>query len=302
MPEGGNRFLPEEALMTRGEIARIAALLQRLGVRKLRLTGGEPTLRGDLVGIVEELGRLALPGGLALSTNGILFVPIAGDLRRAGLDRVNISVDALSDDAFRMMTRRDRLGRVREAVDAALALDYESVKLNAVILRGWNEGEIPPLVDLARTLPVEVRFIELMPFGSNDWKGERLVSAAEIRSLIEREERLRPVEKGDFPGPAESFTADGWRGRVGFITPVSAEFCERCNRLRLTPDGKIRACLFGLEEVDWLGPLRGGASDERLEEILREAVWRKAERHPLHPGMKRDDLLLDRRDMNEVGG
>ena len=302
MPEVGNRFAGESSLMTHEEIVRFAAIFHRLGVRKIRLTGGEPTTRRDLVPIVRDLARLDLPGGLALSTNGILFGPMAEELFDAGLDRVNISLDALSDDGFKLMSRRGQLAEVLEAVDRALSLPFRSVKLNAVIIRGYNEDEIPRLVRLARERPIEVRFIEFMPFGTNDWRQENLIRADEIRSIIEKDEALTPVPKGDFPGPAEVFTGSSWLGRIGFITPISDRFCARCNRLRLTADGKVKACLFGLEDVDWLGPSRSGAGDDELISILQGAVWRKEERHPLQSLMEKDSLLLHARNMNQIGG
>ncbi len=303
MPEQGNRFVAESALLSADEIVRLASILNRLGVGKIRITGGEPTTRKDLPEIVRGLGRLDLPGGLALSTNGVLFAPMARELFEAGLDRVNISLDALTDDGFRLMSRRSQLGEAFGAVEAALALPFRSVKLNAVIIRGYNEAEIPALVELARRRPIEVRFIEFMPFGNNEWKQSHLIGAAEIHASIEATgERLLPVPKGDFPGPAEIWAGEGWVGRVGFITPISDRFCARCNRLRVTADGRIKACLFGLDDVDLLSPIRSGAGDDDLVAILREAVWRKEERHPLSPSMQKDGLLLHDRNMNQIGG
>ena len=301
MPEKGSRFAPEPELMTAEEIGRFAGVLRRVGVRKVRLTGGEPTTRKDLIEIVERVAANDFPGGLALSTNGVLLRGIAKELARAGVDRLNLSLDALSDDGFKVMSRRSHLGEVVAALDESVAL-FSKVKVNAVVLGGWNEGEIPALVDLARTRPIEVRFIEFMPYGSNEWTGRHLVPAAEIRRRIEAESPLVPVPGEESGGPADVFTSDGWLGRIGFITPISDRFCARCNRVRITPTGRVQACLFGFHGVDGLAPAREGATDDDLLAILRGAVWSKEERHPLRPGMTKEELALATRNMNDIGG
>lgn len=296
MPAEGRPREPKAPPPARSELDRLVSLLVLLGVRKVRVTGGEPTTRPDLVEIVRDLGRHRLPGGLALSTNGVRFAPLAADLRRAGLTGVNFSLDAVTEEGFLRMSRRERLGDVLEALDVALSLEFRFVKVNAVVMRGWNDGEVDGLVDLARRRPVEVRFIELMPFEASGWDPARLVPGSEIRALVERTDPLEPLPRGDHSGPARVFTSAGWAGRIGFVSPMSDGFCGGCNRVRLTSEGRLRACLFAGGEVDLLGPLRAGAGDDELAALVRQAVALKV---PSHGG--RVEASGNPR-MNAIGG
>lgn len=276
--ESGVAGLPP--VMSRSEVVRIGALFVRLGVRKIRLTGGEPTLHPGLLGIVEDLAALrpAAPV-VALTTNGVLLSRLAGRLRKAGLSRVNVSLDAASAEGFRAITLRDRFDEVRAGIDAALAAGFESVKVNAVALRGVNDDEIPRLAELARENPVDVRFIEYMPIAGNDWSRSRHIPAAEIEERLGREIAFREVRKETDGGPARMLEAEGFRGRIGFISPLSLPFCNDCNRVRVTARGALRLCLLGGGEADLLGPVRSGESDDLLAGRIRLALAGKGERH-----------------------
>lgn len=263
------------------EIVRLAALFVSLGVRKVRLTGGEPTLHPDLVPVVRALAGLApQPPLVALTTNGVLLPRLARPLAEAGLAQVNVSLDATTRETFRALTGRDRLDAVRAGIDAALASGIARVKINAVILGGLNENEILPLALLARDLPVDVRFIEYMPMPGGPERPGRLLPADEIERRLARHFALEEIPKEADAGPARTFSVGGFRGRIGLISPFSVRFCTDCNRLRVTARGALRLCLLGGGEADLLGPIRRGASDEELASLVRQALCGKAERHP----------------------
>jgi cyclic pyranopterin phosphate synthase len=266
--------------MTRREIVRLARLFVSLGVRKVRLTGGEPTLHPELVSIVREIR--ALPGAplVALTTNGVLLARLAPALRSAGLSTVNVSLDAMAREAFAALTGRDRLAAVHQGIAAALAAGFSRVKINAVVLAGVNEDQVLPLALLARDLPVDVRFIEYMPLGGSHGR-EAHVPAEEIERRLAAHLPLEPAEKDGDAGPARMMTARGLRGRIGFISPFSLRFCSDCNRVRVTARGALRLCLLGGGEADLLGPLRAGADDRELGALVRAALLGKRERHPV---------------------
>lgn len=314
MPED-QKFRPLPHLLTREEIARAARLLRGLGVTKVRLTGGEPTTRPDLVEIVRDLSGIGFPGGIALSTNGVLFPRLAHGLLAAGLSRVNISLDVAEAEHFAKLARRDHFEPVQRAVELALALPFESVKLNSVVIRGLNDDQILPLAALTRDRDLSVRFIEFMPFGQNGWQQSDWIGWREIHDrLLSAGYALVPAEKEPVSGPADEYrvfsggTGAGGtgrvehRGRIGFITPISDRFCDSCNRMRLTQDGVLKGCLFGHANVDLRGPMREGATDEELVARIRHAAAVKEERHPMFVGMTRSALSLPARGMSEVGG
>ncbi len=306
MPED-QKFRPLPHLMSRVEIARAARLLASFGIEKIRLTGGEPTTRPDLPGIVSDLSAIGFPGGIALSTNGVLFPRMARELLAAGLTRVNISLDSAEAEHFRKIARRDHFQPVLDAIDLALSLPFEAVKLNAVVIRSFNDDQVLPLAALTFDEPLHVRFIEFMPFGDNQWKESDWVGWEEIRGLLEREGYvLVPVQKSPVAGPADEFTVTSprgaHRGTVGFISPVSDRFCDTCNRMRLTQDGFLKGCLFGHNDFDLLRPMRRGASDEELATLVRRAAEAKEQRHGMFVGMDKGRLPLHDRNMSEVGG
>jgi cyclic pyranopterin phosphate synthase len=302
MPESQMHFLPSANLLSRSEIARLGGILVREGVRKIRLTGGEPLARPDIVDIARDLSSFGLPGGLALSTNGVLLPRCAEQLVEAGVDRVNISLDGVDAEHFRRMARRDHLDAVLQAIEIALALPFTKVKINTVVVRGFNDDQIVPLAERARASRVGVRFIEFMPYGDNLWTSDQYMPVEEIRGVLERRFKIIPIEKGTHDGPAVEFAVEGFEGTIGFISPISDRFCAGCNRMRLTSEGQLKACLFSTGNVDLRGPMRSGASDEELLAIIRRAVQNKEERHPMFPGMIKSGLSLPTRNMNTIGG
>lgn len=302
MPEFQTTFLPGENVLTRAEIVRLAALLVGQGIRKIRLTGGEPLARPDIVEIARDVRALGLPSGLALSTNGVLLPRYAEALLAAGVDRVNVSLDGVDAEHFRKMARRDHVEAVLRGFEIAAALPFSELKINSVILRGLNDDQILPLAELARDRRIAVRFIEFMPYGDNPWTPEQYVSVAEIRGILERSLRLVPIPRESEAGPAEEYAVEGFHGTVGFISPISDRFCATCNRMRLSCEGQLKACLFSTGQVDLRTPLRSGASDADLLAIVRDAVRRKEERHPMFPEMVTGRLALPARNMNTIGG
>jgi cyclic pyranopterin phosphate synthase len=306
MPEN-QTFRPLPHLMTREEIRRAASLLASFGVTKVRVTGGEPTTRPDLVDIVRDLSAIGFPRGIALSTNGVLFPRMAHDLLAAGLSKVNVSLDAAEAEHFRKLARRDHFQPVLDSIDLALSLPFDSVKINAVVIRGFNDDQILPLAAMTREKNLGVRFIEFMPFGNNDWKDGDWIGWHEIRDVLASAGyELSPAEKSEVAGPADEYRVRSpWgehRGTIGFITPVSDRFCDTCNRMRLTQDGYLKGCLFGHNDVDLLRPMRAGASDPDLAALVERAAAVKEERHPLFVGMQKNTLPLHARNMSEIGG
>jgi cyclic pyranopterin phosphate synthase len=306
MPES-QTFRPLPHLMTREEIRRAAHLLAGFGVTKVRVTGGEPTTRPDLVEIVRDLSEIGFASGIALSTNGVLFPRMAHDLLAAGLTKVNVSLDAAEAEHFRKLTRRDHLKPVLDSIELALSLPFDAVKINAVVIRGFNDDQILPLAAMTREKNLGVRFIEFMPFGNNDWTDADWIGWHEIRDrLLAAGYVLTPLEKEIVAGPADEYHVIGpdgeHRGTIGFITPVSDRFCDTCNRMRLTQDGFLKGCLFGHNDVDLLRPMRAGASEEDLAALIERAAAVKEERHPMFVGMQKNMLPLHARNMSEIGG
>ncbi len=306
MPEN-QTFRPLPHLMTREEIRRAAALLASFGVTKVRVTGGEPTTRPDLVGIVRDLSAIGFPRGIALSTNGVLFPRMAHDLLAAGLTKVNVSLDAAEAEHFRKLARRDHFQPVLDSIDLALSLPFDSVKINAVVIRGFNDDQILPLAAMTREKNLGVRFVEFMPFGDNAWTDAEWMGWHEVKERLGAAGyELSPAEKSEVAGPADEYRVRSkWgehRGTIGFITPVSDRFCDTCNRMRLTQDGYLKGCLFGHNDVDLLRPMRAGASDADLAALVERAAAVKEERHPMFVGMQKNMLPLHARNMSEIGG
>ncbi|GBD36112.1 GTP 3',8-cyclase 2 [bacterium HR36] len=291
-------FLDRQELLSFEEIVRFVRLLVPLGVNKIRLTGGEPLVRRDLDKLVAML--CAIPGitDLSLTTNGILLAEQAERLYRAGLRRLNISLDTLRPEVFRQLTRRQGLERVLEGIRVARQLGFRPIKLNAVSIRGITEEEVVPLARFARENDLELRFIEYMPIGADHWERSKVYFAEEILQQLARAfGPLRPVPVGDGTAPAQEWEyPDG--GRVGIIASISRPFCHHCNRLRLTADGKLRHCLFALEETDVKSLLRGGANDKDIVLAVRRCVWAKWEGHQINTAR----FLKPARTMHTIGG
>jgi cyclic pyranopterin phosphate synthase len=300
MPDENIRFKPRGELLTFEEIARFVRLLVRLGVNKLRLTGGEPLVRANLPELVAQLA--ATPGidDLALTTNGLLLAEHAQALKRAGLKRLNISLDGLQEETFRRIARREGLDRVLQGIFAAQRAGFEKIRLNAVASRGVTEAEVVPLGRFAREHGLEMRFIEFMPLDAeNNWQTDQVLGGAEIRRLLEAEfGPLLPAARPDSSQPAVDYRFADGRGRVGFINPVTQPFCQSCNRLRLTAEGQVRNCLFSTVEWDARALLRGGASDDELIALVRAAVAAKKPGH----GIDQEGFVKPGRAMYQIGG
>jgi GTP 3',8-cyclase len=299
MPADGLEWLERDELLTFEELERVVRVLATMGVNEVRLTGGEPLVRRDLPHLVELLAAVPGVDDLALTTNGVLLDRFAGPLVAAGLKRLNVSLDSLSHVRFAEITRRDALDRVLTGLEAAECYpELRPIKVNCVAIRGFTEDEVPAMAELARRKPYVVRFIEFMPLDADEaWRGDDVLTGAEIRTLIE--ERW-PLE--ELPAKASSTArrfgfADG-AGEVGFVNPVSEPFCSSCDRIRLTADGQLRTCLFSRREWDLKEPLRDGASDDELAELVRFAVRHKELKHKISdPGFVRAS-----RSMSQIGG
>ena len=280
MPAEGMQWLPKEGLLTFEEITRFSRIALSLGVEAIRLTGGEPTVRADLPELVRMLHALKPDLDLSLTTNGLKLAAMADALRDAGLTRVNVSLDTLSPERFHRIARRDRIREVLEGLDAAKRVGFAPIKINAVLMRGFNEDEAVPLARWAREQGFELRFIEWMPLDAqHTWSRAQLVPASEILGQISAEYPLEPAAGEDPSAPATVYRYLDGGGRVGMIASVTRPFCGHCDRIRLTADGQIRTCLFSLHEYDFRTALRRGAPDEEIAELLKTAVWRKEPGH-----------------------
>lgn len=278
-PAGGLSCLAREDLLDRRELVLLCRVLTGMGVRKIRLTGGEPLVRPDVVDLVREIRPLAGLEQLVMTTNGTHLEELASDLRLAGLDRVNISIDSLRPDRYRRITRGGDLARCRAGIEAALAAGFP-VKLNVVVMAGVNEDEIPAFAALARELPVEVRFIEYMPTGGDLAGADLLVPAGRVLELLAAGADLQEAVPEVHGGPARVFRVSGWPGSVGVISPVSNRFCADCNRIRVTASGLARGCLFreaGLDLKPWLA----GNDAEGLSRAIEQVVALKPAAHGL---------------------
>jgi cyclic pyranopterin phosphate synthase len=299
MPAEGLPWLPKEQVLRFEEIARLVGVFVRLGVREVKLTGGEPTVRRELPTLVAMLRESHPDLAISMTTNGFLLDKQARPLAEAGLDRVTVSCDSLMRHRFAEMTRRDALDKVFEGLAAAEEAGLTPIKLNCVVIAGTNEDEVTDFARYTRETGYEVRFIEYMPLDAEQkWERDKVVPSAQILEVIDRTFPLIAVG-GSEQEPATAFRfADGAPGAIGVIPSVTEPFCETCNRLRLTADGQLRACLFAMYETDLRSPLRGGASDQELEDQIRQNVWRKWEGHKInHPDFERPS-----RSMSMIGG
>ena len=300
MPNENVEFRRREELLTFEEITRFVSVVARQGVNKVRLTGGEPLVRHELDALIAQL--VAVPGirDIALTTNGMLLDEQAAALRRAGLKRINISLDTLDEATFQRIARRPGVDRVVAGIRAAVEAGFEQIRLNAVAIRGLTESEIVPLARFARELDCELRFIEFMPLDAeNQWDASQVLSGDEIRSRLEAElGPLVPAARPDPSQPAVDFTFADGRGGVGLISPVSQPFCGDCNRLRLTAEGQIRNCLFSTTEWDARALMRSGGTDDQLAELVRDCVLAKKPGH----GIDSPDFIKPERAMFQIGG
>jgi len=296
MPED-QTFRPNADLLQDDEILKLAHVFASLGFDKIRLTGGEPTVRAHIVEIVR--GIAATPGirSLSMTTNGVLLSRLAGPLKEAGLQRVNISIDTLDPDKFRRLTRWGKLEDVWNGILAAEEAGLTPVKLNAVVVKGYNEEDVIELAALTMDRPWQMRYIEMMPFaGVTDVQTQQIVTAAQIQQKIESE--FGPLEStGEYDGEARIYRLRGGKGELGFISSVTVPFCSACTRARLTADGVLRMCLLREKEIDLLTPMRNGASEDDLRALILDGVWNKPWGHGLAEG-----LIPLNRAMNQIGG
>lgn len=300
MPEGGVPFRPHAEILTFEEIHRLARVVAPLGIREIRLTGGEPLVRKDVCRLVEMLS--AVPGidDLAMTTNGILLPRYAQALKAAGLDRLNVSLDTLDRRRFCEISRRDELPRVLEGIASARRAGFRKIKLNALAIRGYTEQEVVPLTRFAQRHDMELRFIEFMPLDGDDhWNRQQVLPGEEILGILtEAIGPLEPVAEAGSPAPAVQYRFATGGPPIGLIQSVSHPFCRRCSRLRLTAEGQVRNCLFAVEEWDARAILRAGGTDQDLAELIRAAVWAKQARHGSESGRwARTD-----RSMHQIGG
>ena len=299
MPEEGMQWLAKDKLLSFEEITRLASLLASLGVTKIRLTGGEPLMRKELWRLVAMLRGISGIRDLALTTNGYFLKEQAQQLADAGLDRINVSLDSLDPKVFNEMARRDYFDKTWAGIEKAEQAGISPIKLNVVLIRGMNDGEILRFAELARSRRFVIRFIEFMPIGKDDgWAMDKVVPTREVLDIINSYSRLIAMPSRNGAPPADKFVFADGKGEIGFISSVSEPFCTNCDRVRLTSDGKFRTCLFSLIETDLRTMLRRGDDDMEISEAIVNAVARKEEGHLINrPGFVRPE-----RTMSQIGG
>jgi cyclic pyranopterin phosphate synthase len=300
MPAEGLEWLGRDEILSFEEIARLVGVLARLGVDEVRLTGGEPLIRRDLPTLVGMLSAIEGVRDLSLTTNGVLLDRFAGPLVEAGLQRLNVSLDSLNHVRFAEITRRDALDAVLRGLEEAERYpELRPIKVNCVAVKGFTETEVPALAELARRKPYVVRFIEFMPLDADEaWREDDVLTGAEIRAIIESEHGPLVEVPAKPSSTARRFRFADGAGELGFVNPVSEPFCSSCDRIRLTADGQLRTCLFSRREWDLKQPLRAGATDAELTQLLRFAVQHKELKHRINdPGFVRAS-----RSMSQIGG
>jgi GTP 3',8-cyclase len=299
MPAEGLPWLDRSEILSFEELQRLVAVFASMGVKDLRLTGGEPLVRREFPKLVSMLRAVEAVEEIAVTTNGYLLERDAEALVRAGVDRFNVSIDSLARDAFFRITRRDALPQVLRGLEAIAAFpEVRPIKVNAIAMRDFTEDEVLRFCELAMSSAYQVRFIEFMPLDADRaWRPEAVLTGKEIRAIIEANHPLVELPREPHATARVFRFADGG-GEIGFISPVSEPFCADCNRVRVTSDGKLRTCLFSIHETDLREPLRSGAGDDELAELIRDAVWRKELKHRVNePGFRQPP-----RTMSQIGG
>ncbi|MFH2011894.1 MAG: GTP 3',8-cyclase MoaA [Pseudomonadota bacterium] len=299
MPIDGISKIKHEDILSYEEILRIVELAVKNGITKIRITGGEPLVRKGVVTFVRSLSRTHGVNDLSLTTNGILLRDFASDLFDSGLHRVNISMDSLDHVKFQKITRGGDLKKVRYGIEEAQKIGFSPIKINTVIIRGFNDDEVIDFAKLSINNPYHIRFIELMPIGSNiEWDEDRYISSQEAKDKIESFAKLYPIHKKDERSTARMYKFDGALGEIGFISPMSDHFCSSCNRLRLTSNGMLRTCLFSNEEVDLKSSLRKSNDNFELERLINLAISNKPENHHI----EKENPKKCSRNMSAIGG
>lgn len=301
MPEEGITWVPKKEILTFEEILRLISLFYNCGIRKFRLSGGEPTLRHDIVNLI-QLVKTEYPNiDLAMTTNAILLGNLADQLKLAGLDRLNISIDTLDKEKFKRITKRDQFDAVMKGIKFAIDCGFEDIKINAVSIKEFNDdhASLDKFIEFSKENNIEVRFIELMPFTGNDWKDKEFISSKDLRDKILKFRNLQQLPQLPNSTSTRWKTQDG--GSLGFISSVTESFCDSCNRIRITAEGSLRPCLHNASEYDLKGLLRSDASDERILEQIRLGVMQKWKAHPNFLDLKYLPPFDDR-EMIKIGG
>jgi cyclic pyranopterin phosphate synthase len=299
MPDEGIEFIPHSEILTYEEMLYIVRLSILTGIRKVRLTGGEPLLRKGFMRFLERLSRIEGLEEITLTTNGVLLKRYAADIRNCGICRINVSLDSLNPDKFFRITGRDCFKQVWEGLEEAVRVGFNPIKINVVALKGVNDDEYLEFARLTLKKPYNVRFIELMPVGGkNNPVEDQFISSEEILSQIQALGDLHPIRHSPLDGPAIRYAIQGARGEIGFISALSHHFCGHCNRLRLTADGHLRGCLFSDQETDIKNPLREGKGDTYLLDLIKNTIRDKPENHGLTKSGPRKCI----REMNSIGG
>lgn len=299
MPEEGMSFIPHNKILSYEEMLHLVRLCVQNGIRKVRLTGGEPLVRKGIIQFIDKLSKINGLEEIVLTTNGVLLKDFASDLWDCGICRINVSMDTLSSDRFFHITRRDLFHQVWEGIEEAESVGFNPIKLNVVGIRGVNDNEILNFAHLTYQKPYHVRFIEFMPVGKeNSWSSQNFISIEEILNLVQTMGKVSSVNPNPMGGPAQRYALDGAKGEIGFIGALSNHFCDHCNRLRLTADGSLRGCLFSDSEVDVKTPLRQGKGDKHLFDLIRNTILNKPKNHGLSEYKPRKCV----RPMNSIGG
>jgi cyclic pyranopterin phosphate synthase len=299
MPVKDLRHLKHADILRYEEILKLIEIATDLGVRKVRLTGGEPLVRKGFVHLVESVCRISKLEDVSITTNGVFLEEGAARLFEAGLRRVNVSLDTLDPLKYEKITGKACFDRVWAGVQQAEAVGFRPIRINVVTIRGLNDDELYQFADLSIRKPYHIRFIEYMPIGrDNDWKPEKYISSDEIKARLEKFGSLEKASRSVYDGPVERYRFQSAEGEIGFIGALSHHFCPSCNRLRLTADGKLRPCLFSDDEIDIRSALRTGRSPESLKEIFLQAIARKPQRH--HTGIVKGREVI--RNMSMIGG
>jgi cyclic pyranopterin phosphate synthase len=298
MPAEGLAWLPKSEILTFEESTRLLGIFVGLGVRSIKVTGGEPTVRADLPTLVRMFREVGPELDISITTNGVLLDRLAGPLAEAGVDRATVSCDSLMRHRFAEMTRRDALDKVFAGLKAAEEAGLTPIKINTVVIGGTNDDEVVEFARWSRETGYEVRFIEYMPLDAEHaWERAKVVPSAQILETIATAYPLSPIGHANEPATSYAF-ADGAPGRIGVIASVTEPFCDTCNRLRLTAEGQVRACLFSLEETDLRVPMRDGSADNELAGLIRATVWRKWSGHRINHA----DFVQPARSMSMIGG
>ena len=299
MPADNVEFMDRSNLLSFEEILRVVTVASGLGINRIRLTGGEPLMRKDLPTLIKMISEVEGINDVALTTNAFFLKDQAQSLRNAGLKRLNVSLDALDPEKFRDVNRRDCLQAVLDGLDTARKVGFKSIKINAVAVRNFSESEIMGLIEYGRSDGFEVRFIEFMPLDSDKvWERDKVLFGHEIVELIKEKYELVPVDNSLEIGPASEYTFADGKGKIGIITAVSNPFCDHCNRIRMTADGKLRTCLFSADETNLKDMIRSGESNANIAETIRQAVLVKEPGHKINL----DDFERPDRAMHAIGG